>query len=285
MPNKTRRRLTKAQVEAIVEAAREELAIGHPMTLRQVHYRLVARGDTAYTNTQRDYDNLSRWLRDARLKGSVPWEWIEDRLRVPRTVAMWEDLPRYFETVRRSYRRDVWAEQPGYVEVWCEKDALSGIFLGALEPYGVTLNVGRGYDSASSVKNAADRFDEGGAILYFGDFDPSGEDMVRSLRERLANPDLPNGGSSPEIVKCALTFQDIERHDLPPDFTKTTDSRREAFVARYGDVAVELDALPVGALRERIVGEVRARMDLDALEASREQEREDRRRLDDLLSG
>jgi hypothetical protein len=82
MSNKTRRRLTKAQVAAIVEAAREELAAGHLMTLRQVYYRLVARGDTAYTNTQKDYDNLSRWLRDARLDGSVPWEWIEDRLRL-----------------------------------------------------------------------------------------------------------------------------------------------------------------------------------------------------------
>ena len=49
-------------------------------------------------------------------------------------------------------------------------------------------------------------------ILYFGDFDPSGEDMVRSLPERL--------GSYPEIVKCALTFDDVERYDLPSDFTK-----------------------------------------------------------------
>ena len=286
MTDKSRgRRLTKAQKAAIMEAARDELAVGHPMTLRQVHYRLVARGDTAYTNTQKDYDNLSRWLRDARLGGSVPWEWIEDRLRVPRTVAMWEDLPDFIETARRSYRRDVWVDQPGYVEVWCEKDALSGIFLNALGPYGVTLNVGRGYDSTSSVKNAADRFDEGGTILYFGDFDPSGEDMVRSLRQRLADPALPNGGSSPEIVKCALTFEDIEHHGLPPDFTKTTDSRREAFVAMYGDVAVELDALPVDALRARIVGEVTARMDLGVLEATEELEREDRRRIDELLSG
>jgi hypothetical protein len=32
-----------------------------------------------------------------------------------------------------------------YVEVWLEKDALSGIFEDVLRPYGVTLNVGRGY--------------------------------------------------------------------------------------------------------------------------------------------
>ena len=65
-------------------------------------------------------------------------------------------------------------------------------------------------------------------VLYFGDFDPSGEDMVRSLRERLRNL-----GSRPDIIKSALVFEDIERYRLPPDFTKATDTRRSAFVARY----------------------------------------------------
>jgi hypothetical protein len=84
-------------------------------------------------------------------------------------------------------------------------------------------------------------------------------------------------------VKCALAFEDIERYDLPPDFTKTTDTRRAAFVDRYGDVAVELDALPANVLRERITNEVTARMDLEALRGTREAERADTQRLDELL--
>ena len=278
-------RRTRADVEAVVEAAYEELSVGHPMTLRQVHYRLVSRADVYYRNTLRDYDSLSGWLRDARLAGLVPWEWMEDRLRVPRRPSMWDDLPSFLRAVRRSYRREVWQNQPEYVEVWLEKDALSGIFERALAPYGVTLNVGRGFDGWSSVKNAADRYDGGATVLYFGDFDPSGEDMVRSLRERIAHPDLPNGGSVPEIVKCALTFEDIERHRLPPDFTKATDSRSAAFVARYGDVAVELDALPVDVLRGTLVREVEERMDLEALAATRALQEEDQARLDALLGG
>jgi len=90
-------------------------------------------------------------------------------------------------------------------------------------------------------------------------------------------------GSGPEIVKCALTFEDIERYSLPPDFTKTTDTRTPAFVARYGDVAVELDALPRNVLRERLTGEVEHRMDVDALERTRAEERTDKERLDELL--
>ncbi len=282
-----RKRRSRAEVEAIREAAREELAEGNPMTLRQVHYRIVARGDTTYTNTRTDYNQLSKWLVRDRLDGIIPWEWIEDRLRVPRNVSMWEDLSDFVDAVRRSYNRDVWQDQPGYLECWLEKDALSGIFVEALRPYGVTLNVGRGFDGWSSLKNAADRYGdgEGVTVLYFGDFDPSGEDMVRSLRERLADPDLPNGGCEPEIIKCALTFEDIERYQLPPDFTKGTDSRRGAFVARYGDVAVELDALPGEVLRSRLVREVEARMDLEALERTREVERQDKERLAGLLGG
>jgi hypothetical protein len=275
-----RKRRTRTEVEEIVQAAYEELAELHPMTLRQAHYRLVGRGDTTYRNTQGDYKQLSVWLRDARLSGRIPWEWVEDRLRRPRRVSMWSGLPDFVAAVGRSYRREVWDDQPEYLEVVVEKDALSGIFEGVLDPYGVTLNVGRGYDGWSSIKAAAGRYGhgEGVSVLYFGDFDPSGEDMVRSLHDRLAEL-----GCFPEIVKCALAFEDIEEYDLPPDPTKAKDSRREAFVERYGDVAVELDALPPAVLRDRIEREVRLRMDLEALERTRRVESEERRRLDDLL--
>ena len=278
-------RRTKDDVQSVKDAAYDELERGRPMTLRQVHYRLVSRDDVYYRNTQADYDSLSQWLRDERLAGNIPWEWMEDRLRRPREIDMWSDLIDFMEAVRVTYRRDVWSTQPQYLEVWLEKDALSGIFQEALDEYGVTLNVGRGFDGWSSVKQAADRYGdgEGVTVLYFGDFDPSGEDMVRSLRERLAHPDLPNRGSEPVIVKCALTFNDITDYNLPPDFTKTTDSRRAAFVAQYGDVAVELDALPVDVLRERLVSEVESRMDLEALEATKEEQRHENLRLGRLI--
>jgi hypothetical protein len=255
------------------------------MTLRRVHYRLVIRDDTTYRNTLGDYKQLSKWLVRLRLEGVVEWEWVVDRLREPRGRPMWRNLPAFVEAARRSYYRDVWQGQPEYLEVWLEKDALAPLFEEALEPYGVTLNVGRGFDGWTSIKEAAERFGSGEAVtvLYFGDFDPSGEDMARSLQERWASPGLPGGGSFPDVVKCALTFGDIARYELPPKLTKKTDTRSPAFVARYGDVAVELDALPTSVLQERIRDEVEHRMDLEALERTREEERADRQRLDELL--
>jgi hypothetical protein len=260
-----RKRRTKAEVEAVREAAREELAQGHPMTLRQVHYRLVSRDDVVQPNTVSAYDTLGAWLRDDKLAGIVPWEWMEDRLRQATAWAMWDNPTQFLHSVRSRYSRDVWQDQRHYVEVWCEKDALSGIFSDVLGPYGVTLNVGRGYDGWSSIKRAADRYhwrqEEHGmetTVLYFGDFDPSGEDMHRSLQERFARLDV-----YPEMPKVALTHEDARV--LPGDVTKADDSRAPAFIARYGDLAVELDALPVGELRNRIRAEVEELLDMVAL--------------------
>ncbi|NVM57742.1 MAG: hypothetical protein HWN51_06455, partial [Desulfobacterales bacterium] len=156
-------------------------------------------------------------------------------------------------------------------------------FEDVLNPYGATLNVGRGYDGWSSIHNAATRFIENACdvtVLYFGDFDPSGEDMVRSLIERLGIL-----GCEPAVIKCALTHDDIVRYDLPPDFAKKSDTRTAAFVAKHGDISVELDALPPDVLRDRLEDEVSSRMDLTALERTVKLEKKDRARLVKLLKG
>jgi hypothetical protein len=268
----------QAKTRAMLDVAIEVLTAHHPMTVRQVYYQLVSR--QVIENNRGQYQAVSNLLVGARRDGTIPWQWIEDRLRQPRHVQMWDGLGDFAQTVRQAYRRDVWTEQPAYLEVWLEKDALSGIFQDLLRPYGVTLNVGRGFDGWDSIHNAAQRFAdcEDATILYFGDFDPSGEEMVRSLRDRLADQ-----GAEPEIIKCALVFEDIERHQLPPDFTKATDTRSAAFVKKFGDVAVELDALPIDVLQARLEEAVSARMDLDALARTHDQEDQDRARLVGLL--
>lgn len=262
----------------LIETARAILAEYHPMTVRQVYYQLVSR--QVIENNRGAYQAVSNALVGARQEGIIPWGWVEDRLRRARHVSMWDDLADFAETAKRAYKRDVWATQPGRVECWLEKDALSGIFEDILRRYGVTLHVGRGYDGWDSIHNAAEAYGDGDGVtvLYFGDFDPSGEDMVRSLRDRLAFL-----GAEPEIVKVALTRDDIERYNLPPDFTKATDTRQAAFVAKHGDLSVELDALPVDVLRERIEAEVSGRMDLDALAEVHALEERERARLGELL--
>jgi len=268
-----------AKTIKLIETAKGILADLHPMTVRQVYYQLVSR--QVIKNNRGQYQAVSNALVSARREGVIPWAWIEDRLRRPRHVSMWSGLADFAETCRLAYRRDVWDTQPDYLEVWLEKDALSGIFEDVLNPYGATLHVGRGYDGWDSVHSAAICFLEKKAdvtVLYFGDFDPSGEDMVRSLVKRLASL-----GSRPKVVKCALTHDDIRRYDLPADFAKKTDTRTAAFVAEHGDIAVELDALPPDVLRDRLEQEVSTRMDLKALDRIKRLEKRERARLVKLL--
>ncbi|NCA83385.1 MAG: hypothetical protein EOM72_11690 [Opitutae bacterium] len=269
---KKRKPFSRASVVKEASAALEAVA---PMTVRQVYYRLVTAG--VVPNTRSAYQFTSRALVEARRTGKIPWNKIEDRLRMPRTPAMWADLSDYVSDTIFCYRRDVWQTQPRLVEAWLEKDALSGIFEDVLARYGVTLNVGRGFDGWASIYNAAMRYKASGkpvSILYFGDFDPSGEDMARSLAERLGSL-----GAVPELVKCALSRADIDRYRLPPMMAKKSDTRAAAFIEKHGDVSVELDALPTDVLRARLVAEVEARMDMTALAECRKLEEAERREL------
>ena len=283
-----------AKTQKIIDVALEVLRLERPMTVRQVYYALVSR--QVIKNNRSQYQAVSKALVRARKEGEIPWDWIEDRLRRPRQVQMYDGLKDFAGGWVWQYKRNVWEDQPGYVECWLEKDALSGVFEEILWRYGVTLNVGRGYDGWDSLYRAAERFRDAkwangpppgapGApeaewmkdvtILYFGDFDPSGEDMVRSLRERLGF-----FGCHPRIVKCALTLEDIEHYGLPPNFTKQTDTRTAGFVEKYGDISVELDALPVDVLRERIRTEVESYVDMDALTETKDVETRERERLE-----
>ena len=124
----------QAKTQALLDVAVEVLGLAHPMSVRQVYYQLVSR--QVIKNNRSQYQAVSNLLVQARKNGTVPWEWIEDRLRRPRSVAMWEGLQDFMKTVRNAYRRDVWETQSDYLECWLEKDALSGIFEDTLESYG-----------------------------------------------------------------------------------------------------------------------------------------------------
>jgi transposase-like protein len=268
------------KADIIVAHARDILEATNPMTVRQVFYQLVTR--KVVGNSRNEYNSVSDALRDARLDGIIPWHHIEDRLRRPRRVSMWEDVSEFADAARRSYRRDVWQDQPEYLEVWLEKDALSGLFEDVLDGYGVTLNVGRGYDGWSSIYRAAKRFEYQWqyrqTILYFGDFDPTGEHIFVSLKRALARLNC-----YPEMVRVALTREQLDTYHLPTNPVNKKDSRAKAFLEKYGDISAELDALPVDLLLRLLRESVEANIDKDTLEATRTQEAKDKRRIVQVL--
>jgi hypothetical protein len=203
---------------------------------------------------------------------------VRNTLRVP----CWNDLPDFLETVRQSYRREKWTRQPYALEVWCEKDAVAGVLQPVTDRYEVLLFPCRGYDSYSALKDAGERIRRAGrptVVLYLGDFDPSGQDMPRDIRDRLTR----DFGATFDLRVIALTREQVDEHDLPQNFAKRTDSRAAAFIARHGDIAVELDALPPNVLQALVREHLDQFFDVTAFAEEVAREQDEQERLDALI--
>ena len=222
---------------------------GITMTLRQLYYQLVAGG--AIPNNIKAYKHLTSLITDARYAGLVDWDSIEDNLRKPRIPTTFEDIPDILNATISSYRLDWWKTMKSYVELYTEKDALSSILGPLAEKHRIPFQVNRGYASASSMYEASKRFlaqePKKLVILYLGDHDPSGLDMVRDIRARLTEFHV-----HAEIEHVGLTWGQIERYHLPPNPAKVTDSRAAAYIEEYGNESWEVDALPPDVMIEII---------------------------------
>jgi len=230
-------------------------------------------------NNLKSYKNLDAMLSKARKSGRLDFDAFTDRSRTSIKNGSWLDLNDFMSTVKRSYSKDKWDNQKNYVEVWLEKDALAGIFEPITRKYDVNLLVGRGYQSLSSLNDAANRFPNKDIfILYFGDFDPTGLDIPRSAEENL----VECFGISPFFRRVSLTKEEIDEFKLPPAPAKTTDSRTYAFVQEHGNISVELDALPPDVLEEKIEDSIREYIDIDRFEKDLRIEERERKKLEKL---
>jgi len=264
-----------AKLDKVVEVL-NSLGTYWPLTLRQLYYQLVAQN--YIPNKISEYKALSVLLKHARLDNHVPWDAVEDRLREARLHRGWYDARQFIgselSNFLTGYRRDLQQTQPNYIEVWLEKDALSSIFTRVVAPYCIPVCTCRGFSSVTFIHELAGRIQHAQAqerhptILYFGAFDPSGEAMLPAIQATLEEE---MGIAGVSYVKVALTPDQITKFHLPndPSAVKSTDSRYEQFVARYGLFAVELDALPPADLEAMIAHAITEHLDLDLYEAER----------------
>jgi hypothetical protein len=237
------------QANVIIEEYAKQ---GFDLTLRQLYYQFVARDMLA--NKQSNYDRLGSIISDARLAGLVDWERIEDRMRVVSIPTRWDDPADIVSACARSFRLDRWKNQNIRVEVWVEKDAVSGIFEGVCRELDLPLLACRGYTSQSAMWRAAQRILSYGQesqavrILHFGDHDCSGIDMSRDIEERL------NMLTEKKIFvrRVALTMEQVEQYQPPPNPAKDTDSRFASYRDTYGEECWELDALDPNVLVELV---------------------------------
>jgi hypothetical protein len=180
----------KFRLIKINEIIEEYKAGGYVLTLRQLYYQLVSRD--IIPNKQAEYAKLSTLLKEGRMGGIVDWDAIEDRLRRPSTPPSWDSPQDIMESVINQYQKPRMKGQKRYVEVWVEKDALSGVLKRVTSKYHVPILVNRGYSSVSAMYDSYNRFiraiKEGQSItiIYLGDYDPSGIDMIRDIKDRIS---------------------------------------------------------------------------------------------------
>jgi hypothetical protein len=278
-----------AEAQSVIDHANriagEYVAQGYDLTLRQLYYQFVARG--LIPNKQSEYKRLGTIINDGRMAGLIDWNYLVDRTRNPEHPSTWRDPAHIIQVVANQFAIDKWEDQPNYVEVWVEKEALAGV----IERIGAEMQVStlacRGYMSQSEQWVAAQRFGKkihsGQAVhvIHLGDHDPSGIDMTRDNLERLttfimadAYRMLKSQGVDPgtnynsiraaisdtwnvdgrpfQVHRIALNMDQVEEYDPPPNPAKLTDSRANEYIENYGDESWELDALPPDVLSDLI---------------------------------
>jgi hypothetical protein len=250
----------------LIAAMRDAAEAGHPITGRGIGYKLFTQKLTPSMSTN-DMQRVYRLLKEARERGTIPWEWIVDENRTLERVSTWDDPEQYAYTVARCYRRDFWNQQPHRVEVWSEKGTVRGVLQPVLDRYAVGFRVMHGFGSATVVNDISRDGDNERLLyaLYVGDFDPSGLYMSeRDLPDRLAR----YGGDHVVIKRVALRREQLAGLPDFPASDKKKDTRYKWFLANYGDRCWELDAMDPNDLRDCVEGAIKGLIDPVAWERS-----------------
>lgn len=218
------------------------------LTLRGLYYQLVTRG---MTNSLQHYKRVVSAMIAARWDGLVDFDAFSDRDRAMVGETRYEetDVAESIDKAKEAivawmeyYNKNKWENQPIYPEVLIEKKALQGVFESVCSDNRVALGACKGYPSLTFLNELAKRFIEAESrgklpvILYFGDYDPSGEDIPRSIEENISRLGCP----SIEVRRIALMEDQVRAWRLPAAPAKLTDSRTAKWT---GIGQVELDAV------------------------------------------
>ena len=306
------------------EIAQEYKRDGYDMTLRQLYYQLVARGFIA--NSQKSYKRVGEACTKARKAGWFALDLLVDRSRtvgMSRATTFDVDVDAgeveardYIQSVPRwCITADRWFGQAAHVSVWVEKEALAGVFDRPCRDLGVGLFACKGYSSLSALWQwlkglerahqaakgedlPAGLYEEDVAteavVLYFGDHDPDGWQIPRSLETQIQEILAHHPLDVPPIrfERVALNMDQIREHNPPPFPAKPSSSRFDGYRDEHDTTdAWELDALTPDVLDRLIRHEVNGLFDEDVHALvqgharQRRQELRERMRADGWMDG
>lgn len=154
MPNKKpkRHRATKTGLADRRAALLEIVRNAQPATVRQIFYLASVRGIVA--KDEGGYDRVQIDLVEMRRSAQLPYGRLVDHTRWQRRPLTFDSIDDALAEIAATHRKALWRDADHYVEIWLEKDALSGVILPVTKQFDVPLMVARGYASETFLHNS-----------------------------------------------------------------------------------------------------------------------------------
>ena len=273
-----RKRRTKAEMTRLRDAIYEICELRQPQTVRHLFYhmcvkKLIEKLDAEYTNV------TVRLAGQMREDGELPWDWLVDETRTMRKPDSYGSLSDMLDESHQFYRRDLWAGQDVYLEVWCESDSVAGVIYDVTAEWDVPLMSARGFSSKSFCWNAAktiEYHDKPAVILYVGDYDPAGlkidRDIQNKLRRYAPDADLT-------FRRLAVNKDQIAEYDLPTRPPKDEEQAKKLKIKK----TVEVEALDSRELRRIVSEAIESYIDFETLERLKTVEQAERDTLANMI--
>ncbi len=231
-------------------------------SIRRIYYALEAR--QKITTSSKNYQMIKNAIKMARFHGLInPDQILIDKARQSRTSITEtyhaHQVIKALDNMGYWYSINYWDMSDYYIEVWQEKEAMEPEFLPICGKYNIRLETGKGDQSIQVIWAAMKRWnlllsaDKKIVVLYFGDFNPSGIHALTAIQNTITklNDAWKNkftcDFSEIEFRRIGLHLSHILKYELPQNPTKQTTHKDKVlakrFIAKYGDVNVELESL------------------------------------------
>jgi hypothetical protein len=203
----------------------------------------------------------------------MPYKWLADATRWQRRPRSYDSLTEAIESTARFYRRDALTRSSRYVEVWLEKEALAGVVVQATEKFDIPLMTARGFASLSFLHSSAETIRHElrpTTIYHLGDYDPSGQQAARSIRDSLFEM---SGRADLEFIQLAVLPEQIEEWELP---SRPTKREGNTHAKHWRGDSVELDAIHPKVLKGMVAHALYQHIpeaELESIRAAEESER------------
>lgn len=265
-----------------------------PLSVRQVHYRLLGDGaplkhaskpDSKYENDEKSYKALVDLLTRARIEGSFPWEAIDDETRP-------EELNSHFWNVgdftehqinhfMSGYQRDRQQSQPAHIEIVAEKLTVKTILSDIAADHSIPLSISRGHNGPTMKRKIAQRFrrskKDSLILLVVTDLDPAGEAIIQNFRDDFED-DHGISADCIGVYRAGLNMDRMAALSLTPSYDTSEKelSTKAAYEAKYQTTdAYELEAMEPQDLRDALIEDIDAVLDIAAYNAELEREKDE----------